>query len=298
MPVSSQLPVELWTCIFGYLHIGHIVDFSATCKYNSLLVRHYILSRHHQLAAQFFHDPDKLYRLLYTCQAVISGSGALYLLQPLFTASWMPNNLDIYVSSDNLQFLLSALSIEGYWDTHAFAPQVRSYKHSHVLMTITLARAQQTIDVVVTATYSTICPIFLCHSTLLMNFITHDALYCAYPRLTLCGLSLIHPFVAYDTILNRASIDTLLKYHRCEFTYLTCYHVHHHFCCFKHNPRKLHDKYSMWVITRSSPFAPRSHPDTYARLGIVDAKWCLGGELCSSDSKLASSTVHVLLDSE
>ena len=114
MPVSSQLPVELWTCIFGYLHIGHIVDFSATCKYNSLLVRRYILSCCRQLAARFFHDPDKLYRLLYTCQAVISGSGALYLLQLLFTASWMPNNLDIYVSSDNLQFLLSALSIEGY----------------------------------------------------------------------------------------------------------------------------------------------------------------------------------------
>lgn len=237
MPVfSSQLPVELWTCIFGYLHISHIIDFSATCKYNSLLVRCYILSRCHQLAACFFHDPDKLYRLLYTCQAVISGSCALYLLQPLFTASWTPNNLDIYVSSDNLQFLLSALSIEGYQDTHAFMPQVRSYKRSHVLTTITLVRAQQTIDVVVTATYSTICPIFLCHSTLLMNFITHDALYCAYPCLTLHRLSLIHPFVAYDTILNHASIDTLLKYDQRGFTYLTCYHVHQHFRCFKHNP--------------------------------------------------------------
>lgn len=54
----------------------------------------------------------------------------------------------------------------------------------------------------------------------------------------------------------------------------------------------------MWVVTKSSPFAPRSRPDTYAHLGIVDAKWCLSGELCSSDSKFASSTLCVQLDSE
>lgn len=212
--LTKRLPVELWYYTFGYLHLGHIVHFSATCKFSAKLAHRFILFRRRHLAARFFCELDILFRLLYTCQAVISGSAALYVLQPLLATSWIPNDLDIYVSQNNLRLLLAALAIEGYHDVLTSAPHVKHYSCRHLHTTITLTCSHQTIEVIVSKdACSAISPIYLFHSTLLMNFLTHDAMCCSYPRLTLRGLSLIHPHFAHDTILNRASIDALLKYH-------------------------------------------------------------------------------------
>jgi len=259
--------------VFGHLQLDDLVCFSATCKSFSKHVCRYVLFQRRHLASRFFRDPDKLFRILYACQAIISGSGALYLLQPLLATSWIPNDLDIYVSQDNLHLLLAALSIEGYGEVQSSPVRVKSYLWPHFHSTVTLTRAEQTIDVVVSTTSTGIFPIFHFHSTLLMNFVTHDSICCTYPHLTLRGLSLIHPFSAHNTILNRASIDALLKYHHRGFVYLTCYHIDGHCRSSKHTTRKLTDKSCMWVVTKSAPFAPHTRHDIYARLGIVNALW-------------------------
>jgi len=239
------------------------------------------------------------FRLLYACQAVISGSSALYLLRPLLATSWSPNDLDIYVSESNLQLLLAALAIEGYHEVRTSFARIKHYSRPGFHSVITLMRSRQSIEVIVSTSSSAIFPIYRFHSTLLMNFLTHDSLCCSYPHLTLRGLSLIHPFFAHNTILNRASIDALLKYHCRGFTYLTCYHVHRHLPCFKHLIHKLNDSSSMWVVTKLAPFAPHTRMDTYTRLGIVNARWCLGGELCTTDSfsNFTKSSVQIHLDS-
>jgi len=297
--LTRLLPVELWYHILGYLHLGQIIHFSTTCKFHSKLVRRYILYRRRHLAARFFHDADKLFRLLYACQAVISSSSALYLLRPLLATSWSPNDLDIYVSESNLQLLLAALAIEGYHEVRTSFARIKHYSRPGFHSVITLMRSRQSIEVIVSTSSSAIFPIYRFHSTLLMNFLTHDSLCCSYPHLTLRGLSLIHPFFAHNTILNRASIDALLKYHCRGFTYLTCYHVHRHLPCFKHLIHKLNDSSSMWVVTKLAPFAPHTRMDTYTRLGIVNARWCLGGELCTTDSfsNFTKSSVQIHLDS-
>ena len=295
-----NLPIELWSLIFGYLHLGHIVQFSATCKFSSRVVRRYILFQHRHLAAHFFRNPDCLFRILYASHAVISGSCALYLLQPLLSTLWFPYDLDIYVSQENSPLLLTALATEGYHHTLTSPTCVKQQSRSPRHFTISLTCSQQTIDVIVSPSDSVIFPIYHFHSTHLMNFVTHDALCCSYPRLTLCGASLINPFLAHDSILNRASIDALLKYRRHGFSYYNCYHIHQNFRCFKHTNRKLNDKSCMWVVTKSAPFSPHSCLDTYARLGIVNAHWRLGGELCmmESFSNFVPSSIWIDLDSE
>ena len=295
----QRLPIELRSYIFGYLHLGDLVCFSATCKSISKDIRRYILFRWCHLAGCFFHDPDKLFRLLYACQAVISGSGALYLLQPFLATPWIPNDLDIYISHDNAQLLLAALTIEGYCQVLSSPARSKSYLRPQFHSTITFVHSQQTIDVIVATKSTGIYPIFHFHSTILMNFVTHDSICCTYPQLTLRGLSVIHPFFAYDTILNRAAIDALLKYHHHGFVYLTCYHVHVHFHCFKHTSCKLNDKSCMWVVTKLTPFAPHTRCDIYSRLGIINAIWHLGGKLCTTDSysNFTPSSVRILLDS-
>jgi len=176
--------------VFGHLQLDDLVHFSATCKSFSKHVCHYILFRCHHLASCFFRDPDKLLRILYMCQAIISGSGALYLLQPLLATSWIPNDLDIYVSQDNLHLLLAALSIEGYGEVQSSPVCVKSYLWPHFHSTVTLIHAEQTIDIFISTTSTGIFPIFHFHSTLLMNFMMHDSICCMYPHLTLHGLSL------------------------------------------------------------------------------------------------------------
>jgi len=297
---NLTLPVELWSLVFGYLHLGHIIKFLATCKYYSKVVRRYILFRRRHLAAHFFRNPDRLFRILYASQAVISGSCALYLLQPLLTTPWFPHNMDIFVSQDNRQLLLAALATDDYQHVVTSPAHIKRRSHSPCHSTITLMCSQQTIHVVMSPHDSAIFPVYRLHSTILINFITHDSLCCSYPQLTLRRASLINPFLPHDTILNRASIDSLLKYRRHGFSYFNCYHIHGHFRCFKHTDRKLNDKSCMWVVTKSAPFAPHSRLDTYARLGIVNAHWRLGGELCTTESfaNFAPSSVHIDLDSE
>ncbi|KIO10314.1 hypothetical protein M404DRAFT_92271, partial [Pisolithus tinctorius Marx 270] len=58
---------------------------------------------------------------------------------------------------------------------------------------ITWAKGNHHIDIIVSNTDVVVSPIFQFHSTVVMNFVSADHIFCAYPTLTLWGLSILNP---------------------------------------------------------------------------------------------------------
>ncbi|KAL4075434.1 hypothetical protein J3A83DRAFT_4089352 [Scleroderma citrinum] len=76
----------------------------------------------------------------------------------------------------------------------------------------TLALGNCTINIVTSRTEAAISPIFQFHCTALMNFISTDQIFCAYPMLTLQSLVIINPDPLYQGIFNWSNLNALLKY--------------------------------------------------------------------------------------
>ncbi|KAI6142506.1 hypothetical protein BKA82DRAFT_3963545, partial [Pisolithus tinctorius] len=56
--------------------------------------------------------------------------------------------------------------------------------NSHVASIFSLVCDQRKIDIIVSSSTTPISPIFQYHSMALMNFVTHDSVFCAYLHLT------------------------------------------------------------------------------------------------------------------
>ncbi|KAI6157452.1 hypothetical protein BKA82DRAFT_48178, partial [Pisolithus tinctorius] len=123
-----------------------------------------------------------LLHILHMCDAVVSGSTALHVLLPENTMDWTPTDLDIYVPKHCYPHLRIL--------THQTTP---IYSQSTITFIVAWGKGNCHIDVVVTNTEVAVSPIFQFHSTAVMNFITADHIFCAYPALTLHGLSIVNP---------------------------------------------------------------------------------------------------------
>ncbi|KIM69882.1 hypothetical protein SCLCIDRAFT_89022, partial [Scleroderma citrinum Foug A] len=101
------------------------------------------------------------FKIMCTCDAVISGSVALHFLLSTNQTNWTPTDLDLYVPQANACQLVS-LGICKF-------------------------------DVVISKRVMAAAPIFQFHTTVVMNFISPGRYFCAYPALTFCGLSMVNP---------------------------------------------------------------------------------------------------------
>ncbi|KAI5999930.1 hypothetical protein EDD15DRAFT_2146445, partial [Pisolithus albus] len=87
------------------------------------------------------------------------------------------------------------------------------YPYSHIQSVFILHCGTSKIDVIVSKTSIAIPPIFQYHSAVLFNFLTTDAVFCAYPELMLRRELLANPFAVYGQALKRSTLQALLKYH-------------------------------------------------------------------------------------
>ncbi|KIO03638.1 hypothetical protein M404DRAFT_145026, partial [Pisolithus tinctorius Marx 270] len=134
--------------------------------------------------------------------AVISGSSALHYLLPQREMTWSPHDLDIYTTEKTTHFLLVGLKLQGYQMININTEDEIQNYCLHIIAIFTLVHNKHKVDVFISSSTTPISPVFWYHSTALMNFITHNSIFCAYPHLTLKGLSLVNPFMIFSQPLK------------------------------------------------------------------------------------------------
>ncbi|KIN99015.1 hypothetical protein M404DRAFT_114703, partial [Pisolithus tinctorius Marx 270] len=126
---------------------------------------------------------------------------------------WTPQDLNLYIVQRNIEFLLAALKIQGYQVIYINAANAVHYYNSHIASVFTLAHNNCKINIVISSSTTAISPIFHYHSTALMNFISHDSVFCAYPELTLHKHSYMDPFIIFSQALKCLTMEAFVKYH-------------------------------------------------------------------------------------
>ncbi|KIO04731.1 hypothetical protein M404DRAFT_57431, partial [Pisolithus tinctorius Marx 270] len=188
-----RLPLEIKQHILGYCNIQDIAILAQASAVLNGLARDFVQHRLRLLTKPFFENTETLLGILRTCDAVMSGSCALHVLLPANETCWIPSDLDIYVSCRHMACLSVAHLVDtGYVVVCQRTVDAGPYGLSSIHLVVSFANDRQSIDVIVSSTVAAVSPIFEFHSTTMMNFISADHIFCAYPALTLHLMSLVN----------------------------------------------------------------------------------------------------------
>ncbi|KIO11376.1 hypothetical protein M404DRAFT_842832 [Pisolithus tinctorius Marx 270] len=289
----SRLPLETWHQILSFLNIATIHNLMLSCKTHYEKGRRYLQYHRLLLAQNFFENPQDLYDLLRLGQAIISGSTALHFLLAQKEVTWSPHDLDVYTIPKNIEFLLTEVKLRGYQIISVKTGNDVRYYNSHIASIFTLVRNRRKIDIMVSASPTPISPIFQYHSTVLMNFITHDTVFCAYPHLTFQRQSLVNPFVIFAQALKRSMMEALVKYHDRGIKYLKCSEDHKHLPCHKNDFRSIHDPDCMWMQLFPSPPSISSREHRKTEIAVTNLEWSLGGYVCHKTPPFVPSSIRI-----
>ena len=158
--------------------------------------------------------------------------------------------MNIYVFAACAGQMINLLRREGWHLVAAHDQAGDKYATSSVQQVLSFLRHDHRIDIVVSATGATITPVFKFHSTVVMRFITADAICSAYPTLS--------SYALYQHPLSRSTFASSEKYEErgIEFT------LHSKQSKAVSLPATLVlDGACMWVITLA---APRARHDSAA----------------------------------
>jgi hypothetical protein len=179
--------------------------------------------------------------------AVISGSAALAVLH---AGDFVPQDLDIFVTSKNTATVLVFLLEQGY--SIQIPPTARNttfedYMKSTALILTLKNESGEKIDLIAVTEPHVVHAIKQFHSTCVMNFISYYGIVCMYPRWTMCKKGLV------KASTEKQAID---KYRGRGFQMVSAseelpgYEQNHtcgsHQCCPK-SKRELHDDFTLFI---------------------------------------------------
>ncbi|KAH7905652.1 hypothetical protein BJ138DRAFT_1017424 [Hygrophoropsis aurantiaca] len=121
--------------------------------------------------------------MLRTHSSVVSGSVALHYFDP--SERWRPDDMDIYVPAGRRKRVLLFLETAGYYTVdrgRAIKPDYGD--NCGVISVTTVCNGDKTIDVISSCSHISIAPIVRFHLSAVMNFLSADGFFCAYPSLT------------------------------------------------------------------------------------------------------------------
>ncbi|KAH7917744.1 hypothetical protein BV22DRAFT_984209, partial [Leucogyrophana mollusca] len=134
--------------------------------------------------------------MMRTHRCAISGSLALYFFD--LTLEWAPADMDLYMPQQRRQRVVRYLTAEGYTPVQRADIHHSEYNvNCGIADVVTMCNSACTINVVVAAGRTCIAPIFCFHTTAVMNFLSADVFFCAYPTLTTSKKALCNP-IAYS----------------------------------------------------------------------------------------------------
>ncbi|KAI6142001.1 hypothetical protein BKA82DRAFT_33127 [Pisolithus tinctorius] len=271
---SINLPPEILTAICVYLDINSLMSIGDALDIIPLVVALLCL-RLHNIVITEFRCPPTFLQTLKDHDAVIGGSVSLRLLYAEQPNHWSPNNLDIFVGCENAGSLKQNIVNAGFQirstegvdnpSTTCHIHAIQTFENSHVNLRLVIAR-----------TPSATTSIFDTFSTITMNFVTIDGLFCAYPSLTLSRSAIVNPRYRINTVETPKNVQChLCKYRDRGISFVSCESLHAlQGPCIK-DIRHLHDDHVMWVLF-----------DQLQPLTNQNICWKLGGPPCNSNSHI------------
>jgi hypothetical protein len=155
--------------------VGNIIDITPN-------MHHEMRQTLGQIVNRFKFDWNILRTVMVTTGAVISGSSALAVLK---AGEFVPQDLDIYVTSDNFATVLVFFNEQEY-NIQIPAPSSTKKKYPTSTVVLTLKNGTgEKIDLIATTEPHIIHAITQFHSTCVMNYISYYGIVCLYPEWTM-----------------------------------------------------------------------------------------------------------------
>jgi hypothetical protein len=235
--LNFTVPANVINKIWKQLLLTDLLRYAATSTANYDIVHNSIRDTVHRVLSLFCGNPTRFLDVLREAHAIVSGSVALYtLLNVTFGGShdkhqlWLPSDMDVYIPAPIIDnplppFIAYMLNDEGYHierrvDEHegrgrySLFPEVKHIFH--------LRKGSIRMDVIVSYTSFSLRPIFRFHSTPVMNCITGNGIFSAYPHMTLSHRGIVNPLAftlndATPCMPDKYVLEALRKYYERGF---------------------------------------------------------------------------------
>ena len=289
---ALHLPITLAT--LRRCNLYEQMQIASSNTTNNKIVKDYLHNRLKLIGEAWFDNGDTLLEILRSCNALISGDVVLQFLLPQTGSRWYPLHLDIYVSMAYRTSMYRLLEMQGYHNINERVPSYWLQSYSTIARLATFARGSRIIKIT-TSTSTVPCPpIFELENTALMNLISHDRIYCAYPTLTFRGMAIINPGPLYTSSFCTSNMQTLLRYRQRGFVYTNC-HRNTNICvpC-PSVTRSLADANGVWWDFTEMVQVHDCPRDIFNTFGIIDCHWTLGGPICGCPQTLVLPEVRVV----
>jgi hypothetical protein len=255
--------------------------------------------------------------------AIVSGSVALYtMLSVTFNGDdsnengWYPNDIDVYVPlPDDLKqpppLVTYMMDNEGYHTrTPVISLNMNYPAYPSIQDVIYLKKGNKTMDIIVSANRFSISPIFHFHSTPVMNCITGNGIFSAYPKMTCQKRRILNPLVLHMDITSPPmpyfSVRAALKKYEDRGFQIrrnpSCWSRVFHLCTRSincpHTTRQMEDWGCLYLTLRSfgkntgiSSKSALVTEDIFDGQGTIT--WHFGGDACDSLKKQVMGYVRI-----
>jgi hypothetical protein len=301
-PPILNLTMDCMVYTLNCMDLAQLMAFSGTSKSFRKIVTAFINRLVHRTIRPFFDNPTLFLNLLRHTRSVLSGSLALFLLFPCnLHSTWKCGDADILVPREHKSAVITFLKAAfGYEVIHMFASDLTHNPDSRIQEVVRMLckDKDKQVDVIISDSDSSILPIWRFHSTIVMNFISADGIYCAFPSHTLHHHGIVNPIHIQSGLPSSQIEYCIQKYKSRGFNIST--HPNdvdgekRHSCgrssiC-PNTIRSSLDSMSLAIAFDSSNIsttANKVHPDGHV------VTWILGGDACTMNMAKMTSYLDI-----
>lgn len=287
--------------IASELDVPSLICLGATSRDHYIRVHNYLYKRSRDQVRPYVTNPENLFAVLGWTKAIISGSTALcFMMKPSMHSNWSPGDLDIYCSRQGSASLISYFRFEGYTITRRWSDELYPSVEG-IADVISITNRNKKIDIVITNATSAFYCIMRFHVTAVMNFLSADGFFSAYPTLTSRNLALasalsyypqtdptpIHTSCYAKYELRGYFVAHSIKDFECNYPMINYSHRCRSSPTCPHTVRSMFDRGCLFIPLVKNRKEVLLEADVYpvrtyqSRLGIV---WHLGGDHCEETS--------------
>ncbi|KAG9310597.1 hypothetical protein JVU11DRAFT_9160 [Chiua virens] len=159
-----------------------------------------------------FGDDFRMFRaFLRKTASVISGSFAFAFIFGDCETRWVPRDMDLYVCHTQLITVLDFMFSQGF-RVHATHRHDHDYSNNAIDQIVRISNGTVDLDVVSSRSDSSIAPLFQFHSSLVMNYLSADTVFSAYPSLIARNVGFSNPMVEQEARYTFAIMDAYAKW--------------------------------------------------------------------------------------
>ncbi|KAI1786949.1 hypothetical protein LXA43DRAFT_896998 [Ganoderma leucocontextum] len=200
------MPQHVLHAIFDLLSPIAVAQLAPLSSVLDSAVASYWARDSHILASHFVSDVPRLFDLMDRTGTVFSGSAVV---AALYHTYWRAHDLDVYCAADSFQSIVDLfIDFEGYElanpPRHLLPAGNEEYQrgsgiktgyddHPHILQVAVLKKGGLKVDIIQSASASSLEPVACFWTTLVQNFLSPNIICIAYPALNDRGLSLLAP---------------------------------------------------------------------------------------------------------